>query len=65
MTSGIAIRVFAEGQLANTPAGRLDEVMFWLAPPEYDDDGNYLGVGEPLISAEEARELLGSPEAVR
>lgn len=46
--------------LPKTPAGKLDLVLQLLQPElEWDEDGNCIKYGDPLITPEEARELLG------
>lgn len=44
--------------LSRSAAGRMAIIKELLAPPIFDDNDNIIGYGEPLITQEQARELL-------
>lgn len=44
--------------VSTTPAGRLAIADELMRPRIHDDDGNVIGYGEPLISAEDLLKLL-------
>lgn len=51
--------------ISSTPAGRLEIIHSLLHPEIVDDHGNFIAYAEPLITMEEALEILKLPTLPR
>lgn len=59
LKSGVSIQLETNNRLPLTPAGKLEMVSQLLDDNIYDEDGEVIGKGKPIITVEQARKLLG------